>query len=191
MTEQEQKPEQKPKRKALRVLGQVIRWIIISILAILLVLAIVFQAAWKITFLLVILAAGLSLIPKVHRKWFYLSIAVIVLALIIWVFLPDDNEDWRPYTFDKEIDAFNAKYHIPDEENAALIYDKLIDSLSDQPDIGSENDYEILNRVSQQPWKDEDYPQYSQWLRDNEKLLNELLKATSFNKCFFLRSSRS
>ena len=127
MSEQQQKPKQKPKRKALRVLGQVIRWIIISILAILLVLAIVFQAAWKITFLLVILAAGLSLIPKVHRKWFYLSIAAVVLALVIWVFLPDNNEGWRPYTFDKEIAALNTKYHVPDEENAAILYQEIID----------------------------------------------------------------
>ena len=91
-------------------------------------MALTFQAPWKIITLLAIILAACTVLPKQIRKWFWLSAGVVVLILIIWIFLPEDNEGWRPYTFDEELAAMEAKYAIPDEENAATIYNELMQS---------------------------------------------------------------
>ncbi|GAH57698.1 unnamed protein product, partial [marine sediment metagenome] len=79
--------------------------------------------------LLLIILAACTQLPRPARKWFWLSAAAVVIALIIWVFLPDDNEGWRPYkyNFNEELAALEAKrLAIPDAENAAIIYNELL-----------------------------------------------------------------
>jgi hypothetical protein len=49
----------------------------------------------------------------------------VVAVLIIWVFLPDRDGDWKPYTLDSEFARLEAKYAILDGENAAIIYNEL------------------------------------------------------------------
>lgn len=185
MTKQEQKTEQKKKSKILRILGRVVRWLFIAMFAILLILAIVFQASWKIITLFVILAAGLTLIPKAYRKWFYLSITAVVLAIVIWVFLPDDNQGWRPYTFDKEIEELNAKYYVPDEENAAVIYKKLLNNYELNSLIPQFLDEDLESRVSRYPWKSEDHLKLSKWLDDKNEIMEIIFDATEKKRCMF------
>ena len=119
-------PEQKAEKKKPAIIKRILKWIGLGLLSVLIILGLIFQAPWKVIVLLLIILAACTQLPRPARKWFWLSAAAVIIALIIWVFLPDDNEGWRPYTFDKELAALEAKHTIPDSENAAIIYNELL-----------------------------------------------------------------
>src|SRR4030042_2766636 len=116
------KEEKKKHDRVKRILKYIGR----SILVLFIILALVVEAPKKLVFLLLIILAAFTALPRPARKWFWLSVGAVVLLLIIWIFLPEDNEGWRPYTFDEELAALEAKYAIPYEENAASAYDVLL-----------------------------------------------------------------
>ena len=122
MVEKENLPEKKKRVSCKRFF----KYLGLGLLIFMLAVSIIFQAPWKVITILAVILACCTILPKRFRKWFWLSAGVIVIALIIWVFLPGDNEGWRPYTFEEEMAALEAKYAIPDEENAALIYDEIL-----------------------------------------------------------------
>ncbi|MCH9021899.1 MAG: hypothetical protein IID32_03965, partial [Planctomycetes bacterium] len=108
-----------------KTVRKVLKWIFVSLVFLVLVLALFFQVSWKVDVLLLIVLLTLTVVPRVFRKWIWVAGGGVVVVLIVWVFLPDDDEGWRPYTLDREVAAFEAKYAVPDEFNAALIYEKL------------------------------------------------------------------
>ncbi len=161
------------------------KWIGLGLLALLLIAAITFQASWKSITLLVIILAGCTVLPKPARKWFWLTTGAVVIALIIWVFVPEDDEGWRPYTFDEELAALEAKYAIPDEENAAMIYNELFDTLeidSNQPE------FFIKSKPSSkdEPWLSMDHPETAEWLKSHQGTIEKLLQTAKKDKCRFL-----
>jgi len=172
---------------ALRMTGQVLKWVGLGVLTLLLLAAFIFQAPWKVITLLVIILLACTVLPKQMRKWFWLSAAVIVIALIIWVFLPDDNGDWRPYTFDEELAALEAKYAIPDSENAAVIYNQLlqVDNQKEdetEPNLADPNTYDA---IMGQPWSSRDYPKVAQWLKGQQNTIATLMQVSQKEKCRF------
>ena len=156
-----------------------------GVLAFLLIIAVIFCIPWKVTTLLILFLLACTVLPKALRKWFWLSVGVAVLALVVWVFLPDNNKGWRPYTFDEELAALQAKYAIPDSQNAAVIYNQLLDSyasISFDPNFADWNLYVLTMR---EPWLSKDYPQAAEWLKDHEKTIKLLLRASKIDKCRF------
>ena len=118
--------ENKAEKKKPGIVRRIFKWFGLGLLVLLLIAALIFQAPWKVITLLLIILLACTILPRPARKWFWLSAAAVIIALIIWVFLPDDNEGWRPYTFDKELAAIEAARSIPDSENAATIYNELL-----------------------------------------------------------------
>ncbi len=176
--------EQRLERKRLRAIGRVLRWISIGFLTLLLALMLIFQAPWKITVLLAVFLAGCTALPKPLRKWFRLPVGAVILLSIIWVFAPEDNEGWRPYTFDTELAAIEAKYAIPDEENAALAYDaifKTLDIDSNQPEFFLKSKPSSIN----EPWLSKDHPEMVEWLKGHQDTIAKLLQAARKEKCHF------
>ena len=171
------------KRKHKLIL-RVFKWIGMILLTILLVLSLVFQAPWKVITLLLIILAACTVLPRWARKWFWLSAAAVVIVLIIWVFLPEDDEGWRPYTFDEELAALQAKYAIPDEENAALIYDKLFEEMDSD---SNEPDFFVQSKPSSRdgPWLSKDHPEMAEWLKARQSIIEKLLEAAQKDKCRF------
>ncbi len=112
-------------RRILRGLFLTARWLFILLLAILLVAGLIFKAPWKVNTLLTILIITPTIIPRSIRKYIYLTFAIILLSLTAWVLLPEDNSGWEPYTFDRELAEFEARRAVPDDQNAALKYEKL------------------------------------------------------------------
>ena len=113
-----------------------------------------------------------------------LSVGVVVIALIIWVFLPEDDKGWRPYTFDKELVALEAKYTIPDEENAALAYNEILETL----DIDvNEPEFFIKSKPSSrnEPWLSKDHPEMTEWLKGHQKTIEALIETSKIEKCKF------
>src|SRR4030042_5321478 len=101
-------------------------WIIV--LSLLLTACLFFQTPWKVTGLVLIFLLAATILPRAYRKWFWAVVWCAAAAVIVWIFLPEDNKDWRPYTFDKELAALEAKYVIPDWGNAATIYNELLEN---------------------------------------------------------------
>jgi hypothetical protein len=180
MDEQDKKKSNKPGK-----ISRVPKWIGLTLLAILIVLALFFQAPWKVIALLLIVLAVCTVLPKPYRKWFWLSVAAIVLALIIWVFLPDDNEGWRPYKFDEELAALQAKYAIPDSEKAASIYNALLEDYDPNtmhPDFLDPN---IEYLTLRETWSGKDHPELAQWLEGHQDTIAKLSEASKVAKCAF------
>jgi len=175
---------QKNARQRLRLIIRIFKWIGLIVLVLLIILGLIFEAPWKVITLFLIILTACTILPKPARKYFWLSVGTVVIALIIWVFLPDDNEGWRPYTFDGELAALEAKYAIPDEENATLIYDELFKTIDGDP---NEPEFFLSSRPSSKdkPWRTADHPETAEWLKGKQGIIEELLRATKKEKCHF------
>jgi len=86
----------------------------------------IFSSPWKVNAIFVANLLLIIFVPKPLEKWVWLILAVAAAAIAIWVFLPDDNTGWRPYTFDKEITEMESRRFVPYNENAAVNYNKLL-----------------------------------------------------------------
>lgn len=164
---------------------QIFKWIGLGLLTVLIILGLIFQAPWKVTTLLLIILAACTALPKPARKWFWLSAAAVVIALIIWVFLPEDSEGWRPYTFDEELAVLEAKYAIPDEENAAIIYNQLLEDYNEATLEPNFLDPNLEDLIRSEPWLRKDYPEAARWLKQHESTIAKLIEATEIEQCRF------
>ena len=181
----ENKVAEKQDAKRLGAVKKVFKWLFITPLAFLLIVAIIFQAPWKVTALLLILLLACTVMPGPARKWFWLSVGVVVIVLIIWVFLPDEGGDWRPYTFDKELAEIEAKRAVTPEQNAATIYNQLLynhDPYSFYPDFW---DWKLDDLTLSEPWSSKDHPQPAKWLKGRRSTIAILLEAARKKKCRF------
>lgn len=184
-TQENKESEKKKKPSTLRIIGKIIKWLALAILAFLMVAALCLQAPWKVIILLVVTLFACTALPRAYRKWFWASVGVIIIALIIWVFLPDDTEGWRPYTFDEELAALKAKRAIPDSENAATIYNQLLQNYDRdefEPNLPDPNVYYLTRS---EPWSSEDYPEMAQWLKGQESTIATLMRACEKDACRF------
>jgi hypothetical protein len=176
--------EEKREKKKRGIIKRIFRWIWLGWLVALIFGALVLDAPWKITSLLLIILAAHTILPKAAIKWFWLSVAAIVVILIIWVFLPDKNGGWQPYkyNFDEELTAIEAKYVIPDELNAATIYNKLLQ------DYDWEDFYLNLSQEElpmREPWLSKEHPKIAEWLNLHQNTMQTLLKVSKMEKCHF------
>lgn len=179
MTEESQE-KKKPGR-----CKRIFKWIGLGLLALLLIAAIIFQAPWKVTTLLVIIFLACTVLPRPARKWFWLTTGVVVIALIIWIFLPNDNEGWQPYTFDEELATLEAKYAMPDSQNAAIIYNQLLEAYNRDEFFSNLPDNERIKIPLREPWLSKDHPELAEWLRQHQTTITILTKASKFEKCHF------
>jgi hypothetical protein len=164
---------------------RIFKWIGLGLLALLLIAGLIFQAPWKVITLLAIILAACTILPKPARKWFWLSAGIVVIALIIWVLLPEDDEGWRPYTFDEELAVLENKYAIPDEENAALAYDEIFQNL----DIdANQPEFFLKSKPSSkdEPWLSKDHQETAEWLKGHQSTIEKLLQTAKNDKCRFL-----
>jgi hypothetical protein len=169
--------EEKAEKKKPVTIKRILEWIGVACLALLVLAPVHFRVPCKPVALLLIFLSACTVLPRPARKWFWAAVGVVILALIIWVFLPEDNEGWRPYTFDEELAALEAKYAIPDSENAATVYNQLL------ADYGSDSffpefwDWPVHHDIVSQEWSREDHPELAQWLAGHEDTIEELLAA--------------
>jgi len=170
-------------KEKIKIIKQICRWIWLGILTALILVALMIDAPWKVIALLLIILAGCTILTKRTVKWFWLSVAAIIIILIIWVFLPDENGGWRPYTFDEELAALQAKYAIPDSENAATIYNEISQTHGDIVFPFQLFGEEVESLTRAEPWKSTDYPEVAKWLNNQEELISKLLDVSKVEKC--------
>lgn len=164
---------------------KVIKWLGLGLLAFVLISALILQAPWKVTTLLAVIFLACTILPESFRKWFWLSAAAMVTALIIWVFLPEDNEGWRPYTLDDELAGLEARYAIPPEQNAATIYNRLLQDFDPREMRLAFLRPQVRKTALSGPWLSRDNPQLTQWLHSHKNVINTLLQARSIKTCRF------
>ncbi|MHC4326469.1 MAG: hypothetical protein ACYSUX_19550 [Planctomycetota bacterium] len=177
--------EKKADKKKHSLVKRIFKLIGLSILVLLILLALIVEAPRKLVILLLVILAAFTAIPRPARKWFWLGVGAVVLLFIIWIFLPEDNEGWRPYTFEKELAALEARYAIPDEENAATIYNEIVETLdidSNQPEFFTKSKPSSRD----EPWLSKDHPETTEWLKDHQNTIEKLIQAATKEKCIFL-----
>ena len=182
---EEKAEKNEEKKKTPGVAKLVFKWIGVGVVCVLLLGAVVLQAPWKVTTLLVIILAACTVLPKPARKWFWASVGVVILGCIVWVFLPEADGDWRPYTFEKELAAFETKYIIPDEENAALIYYELFDEF-EANSFGQflyDEDHHLIGY--NEFWTSEEHPKLMTWIEGQHEIIEGLIRASEFKECRF------
>ena len=113
--------EEKQEKKTLRKIKQILKWIGLGLLAFLLILALAFQAPWKVIALLAIIFLACAILSERYLKWFFLLTIAVLIAILIWLFLPDADETWRPYTFDEELADYEAKFTISEGSCRTII----------------------------------------------------------------------
>ncbi len=177
--------EEKVEKKKPGIVRRILKWIGLGVLSALIILGLIFEAPWKVITLLLIVLAACTILPKQLRKWFWAGVGAVVIALIVWVFLPQETEGWRPYTFDEELAALQAKYAVPDEENAAIIYNRLLEQEQQEDQNEPNIPDEYFDLVRSGPWLDQDYPEVAQWLGQQEDKIATLMRACQFEKCSF------
>lgn len=201
MTENTAKENEKTKSgfgcKMLKGFSVFIRWVFIIFFALLLLAGLYFKAPWKILVLIGLLLALQTVVPKPKRKYGWLTLTGLALCVTIWIFLPEsDSGNWRPYTFNEEVAALNAKYSVPDEENAAAYYkqievtdfyegwtleDHFADNAEKRGPVLWDPDDETLRR----PWKSEEFPEMAAWLETEKEKIAPFFEAVKFEKCWF------
>jgi hypothetical protein len=179
----EQKEQQAEKKKA-SLAKRILKWFGFGLFALLLIVSIIFQGPWKVTTLFGIFAASFFF-PKPYGKYFWLCVGGITIALVIWVFLPEETEGWRPYTFDEELTAFKAKYAIPDEENAAVIYNQLLKDYNEAAFRPNFDDPNLKYLIRKEYWLSEDHPEAAQWLKQQKGTIAKLIEASKIEQCRF------
>jgi hypothetical protein len=181
MTENKQKSE----KKKTGLIWRIFRWIGLSFLILIFLTMLVFHAPWKIITLLAIVLVVCIFLPERHRKWFWLVDAIALIVVVVWIFLPEDNKDWHPFIFDEEIAAYEKKFTVPDEQNAAVIYNRLLQDF-DPKTMG----LKFLppggrRKVLSEPWTNTDYPELAKWLHGHENTIGILLNVSKIESCRF------
>ncbi len=178
--------EEDAEKKKPGIIRRVLKYIGLGLLSLVLVAAVFFQAPWKVITLLVVVLLACTVLPKPGRKWFWISVGAVVIGLVVWVLLPDsDSGDWRLFTFDEEVAALEARRAIPDSENAAIIYNQLLDNYQEdacEPNFVDDDRYDI---TASEPWASEDHPEIAEWLKAQQGTIDGLLQACEIEECRF------
>lgn len=129
--------------------------------------------------------AGMKHIDKVLNFFSWGVITLIIVVAGIMLLRPESNNTWSPYKFDNELASIEAKWAVPDQDNAAIRYKSLFAAIdmNDCPDSLFRKDGHIRNELSQHPWEGSDYPEVSKWLDLHADTLDELLSISNVEKC--------
>ena len=113
------------------------------------------------------------------RVWLVVIILILIIAAVFF-YLCQSNP-----SIDEQLAAIEAARAIPDSENAALIYNQLLEdpsvaSLSDVPEFIDVNDYSL---TLYQLWLKKDYPEIAAWIEGHQWLIDKLIEASQFEEC--------
>jgi energy-coupling factor transporter transmembrane protein EcfT len=166
---------------------RIFKYLGLVVLVLLIIAALFFQAPWKVITLLLVILAACTILPRRIRRWSWLSLGAVIIALIIWIFLPEDNEGWQPYkyNFDKELKKLGKQSLIPPEENAAILYNQLIETYDPNDYYIFDSDPNTFYSIFGNPWLSKDYPEIAEGLRRSENTIETLTEISKIKQCKF------
>ena len=121
---------------------------------------------------------------KRTRKWVWCAAIFIVIAAIICCLLWKAGL-WNFQSVDKQLAAIEAARAIPDDENAAIIYNQLLENYDESSLSPDFLDDDLDNLTRYEPWLSKDYPELTEWLKDQQDTISTLLEASKKEKCRF------
>ncbi|GAH44841.1 unnamed protein product, partial [marine sediment metagenome] len=74
---------------------------------------------------------------------------------------------------------------IPDEQNAATIYNKLMESYDANDFDAIYSDPNTFDIIYRNPWLSKDYPEAAAWLQRNQSLIETLMEISKTERCIF------
>ncbi|MHC4313943.1 MAG: metal-dependent hydrolase [Planctomycetota bacterium] len=125
--------------------------------------------------------------PKRAKKRIWLAAIIIIIAVI---FCLSFWRAWQSKSINEQLAEIEAARAIPPEENAAVVYNKLMQDPNSTSLSGNWPQF-ILNKTSEEmalikPWQSEDYAKLAAWVKEKQPVINDLLEASKFNeKCRF------
>ena len=111
----------KKKRHIFRWIFNILCLLIVSLLFLVGIAVKPLYALW----LIVLVGLWVAAFKRKLAGWLALGFLATIIGIMIWLFLPDSG-NWRPYNFDYELKDLEAKRTVPDAENAAIAYQKII-----------------------------------------------------------------
>ena len=88
-------------------------------------------------------------------------------------------------TVDEQLAAIEAARAIPDAENAAIIYNQLLENYDESAFSPDFIDQDLDYLTIYEPWLSKDYPELAEWLKDRQDIISTLLRASEKEKCRF------
>jgi hypothetical protein len=171
-------------KKFLKCIGLAIVWIFIILLVELIIIGVMFHIPWKVLLLLFCLIA-LAFIPKRIRKYNYVPVIILLTICNIWVLVPDRDHTWVPFTFDAELAKLESQHTIAPEDNAAVIYQAVVDRYKDKIFHPNISDFKAYNLDFDKPFSTASYPELSKIITDQQDTISQLLTASKYDKCHF------
>lgn len=115
------------------------------------------------------------------RTWLAVILAFLgITGAFIFLHLNSPNVEERLATI-------NADRAIPDSQNAAVIYNLLLED-PNVASLGYLPEFIDVNSDGQtllQPWLEKDYPEVAAWIEEYRWLIDKLIEASHFEKCHF------
>lgn len=123
-------------------------------------------------------------IKRTKKRVWLAAIVVAITVLIVCLLW----SRWNSNSVDERLAAIEAARAIPDSQNAATIYNQLMQdpnatSLLDTRPGFLDDDSD--NLTFRQPWSGKDYPELAVWIKEQQDTISTLLEASKFDKCRF------
>jgi hypothetical protein len=102
--------------------------------------------------------------------------AVIFFGLLVWFVIQYKSVDER-------LAAIEAARAIPEAENAATLYNQLLDKYDKS--VFSSVSVDPNDIAKRKPWLSADYPRLAKWFEERQEIVTNLLHVCKFEKCRF------
>jgi hypothetical protein len=156
----------------------------------LLLAALIFEVPWKLTLVLPhAFASSVELIPSSVTKSRWTRVFLILTVLVawpVWLLLPANPGDYRPFMFAEERARLEQEYAVPADQNASAVYMRLLEESDPNdrtlPSWMGESQKAVLRR----PWKPAEYPEIARWLDERQGMIEALKSLSAYRQCRFL-----
>ena len=122
-----------------------------------------------------------------RKRRLWLAVIVSLAAVVVCVLLAAAFwRDWR--SPDERLAEIEAARAIPDSENAARIYNELLqdpNATSVIDDLPESVETPAFERGLYEPWSSADHPQRAAWVERHHMIAGRLIEAARFEKCRF------
>ena len=127
---------------------------------------------------------------KKHSRIIFVVIFTFLLSVCLWkiFYHQSADENIGAISADEKLAAIEATRAIPDSENAALIYNRLLqdpNASSLTSNLPESIDNTSFHQALYKPWLNSEYPELAAWIKQHQYVTDTLLKAAQFEKCRF------
>jgi len=116
--------------------------------------------------------------PKKRLRLIVIIVLAVLSCVLFWFI--------KQYiSVDEQLAAIEAARAIPNAENAATIYNQLLEEYDKSIFKPTFLTLELDELTRKQPWLGKDYPELAKWFEERQDIIEELLQVSNFKKCLF------